>query len=133
MTPRVRTALVSVIGFVVAFAAVLSIRAVMSDDGDTDALTVTQGLDAPSDTDIIVRGYLFFEESIGPLLCSHRSSDDPPICEGSVFRIEQLDPNRIDLIRPDDTEGVYDAYSEDSVVLLGRKLGAVLVVEDVLR
>lgn len=133
MSARVRVALVSIACFVAAFAAVIVVGRVLRDDGGSEALTVVEGLDQPSQTEIVVRGHLFFEESIGPLLCSERTDTSPPRCDGSVFRLEQLDPNRIDLTRPEDPDGEYDAYSEDEVTVLATKLGAVLVVRDVLR
>lgn len=133
MNPRVRVALVSVACFVAAFAAVIVVGRAIRNDGGTDALTVVEGLNQPSQTEIVVRGHLFFEESIGPLLCSQRTDTSPPRCDGSVFRLEQLDPNRIDLTRPEDPDGEYDAYSEDQVTVLGTKLGSVLVVREVLR
>lgn len=134
MNPRIRTALLSVVGFTIAFAIVLLVGSLVRDDDDnTDALTVQEGLRSPSDTDIVVQGFLFYDESTGALLCSDRSDQSPPVCEGVVFQLDQMDPNRLDLVRPAEPDGAYDAYSRDSVVLLGRKSGGLLVVKDVLR
>ncbi len=134
MTWRVRTALVSVVGFVAAFAVVLVVGTAMRNDGrpDTDTLDVVDALATTSGGTVAVRGFLFYDEETGPLLCSQRTDDDPPACDGSVLELENVDPNRLDLIRPAQTAHAFDAYSSDEVALLGTKLGAVLRVQDVL-
>lgn len=137
MNPRVRTALLCVAGFVAAFVVVLvggRLIGLTGDDGpETDAFVIADALAAETGETIPVRGFLFFDEATGPLLCSARTADDPPACDGSVMRLENVDPNRFDLARPENTDGAFDAYSRDEVVLLGTKFGAVLEVQDVLR
>ncbi len=139
MTRRVRTALVSIACFTISFALVLVIGTVMGDDGrdvagtDDDALSVVDAARVVSGERIAVRGFVFFDPATGPLLCSARTSDDPPACDGTVLRLEDLDPNRLELVRAENTRGSYDSWSRDAVVLLATKLGGTLRVEDVLR
>ena len=135
MNPRVRIALRCIGGFVAAFAVVLVVGGALRDDDgpDTDTVTVADALRSPSGEAVAVRGYLFFDPATGPLLCSQRTVDDPPACEGALMAVVDLDPNRLDLVRPDSTDGAFDAWSRDEVALLGVKLGAVLQVQDVLR
>lgn len=130
-----RTALFSVVAFVLAFAVVLLVGTLVRDDNgpETDTLNVAQAINAPSGERVAVRGFVFYDEATGVLLCSERTDDDPPACEGAVMQIENLDPNRLDLLRPDTTIGAFDAYSSGEVALLALKLGVVLEVEDVLR
>ena len=134
MNPRVRTALGSVVAFVVAFAVVLLVRDQLGGDDDpADSYAVDEALLQPSQTDVVVHGYLFFEEEFGVLLCGERTATEPPRCEGAVFSVEGADPNRFDLVRPDDPDGEYDAWSRDEVTILGHKRGALLDVLEVLR
>ena len=43
-----------------------------------------------------------------------------------------LDPNRLDLVLPEHAAGNYDAWSRDTVTLLGRSDRTVFTVEDIL-
>lgn len=138
MNRRVRTALISIACFVVSFALVLVIGTVLGsgDDeagSDGTALSVADALDVRSGKQVAVRGYVFFDPQTGPLLCSARTDDDRPACDGSLMRLEDLDPNRLDLEQAEVREGGYDSWSRDVVVLLATKHGAVLRVLDVLR
>lgn len=139
MTRRVRTALVSVACFTVSFALVLLIGTVMSGDGpdvartDDDALSVADAAKVVSGEQVTVRGFVFFDPQTGPLLCSARTRGDRPACDGTVLRLEDLDPNRLELVQAEQTEGGYDSWSRDAVVLLATKVAGTLEVEDVLR
>lgn len=139
MTRRVRTALVSIGCFTISFALVLLIGTALGGDGadvaktDAEALSVADASQVVSGERVTVRGFVFFDPETGVLLCSARTSDDPPACDGVVLRVEGLDPNRLDLVRAERTARSYDAWSRDAVVLLATKAGGTLQVEDVLR
>jgi hypothetical protein len=139
MTRRVRTALVCVVAFTISFALVLVIGTILGDEGveragsDDRALSVDDAADVASGEQLTVRGFVFFDPETGPLLCSQRTTDDRPACDGTVLRLDGIDPNRLDLVQADVPEGGFDSWSRDEVVLLVTKLGATLRVDDVLR
>jgi hypothetical protein len=139
MTRRVRTALVCVVAFTISFALVLVLGTILGDDGveraesDDRALSVDDAADVASGGQLTVRGFVFFDPETGPLLCSQRTTDDRPACDGTVLRLDGIDPNRLDLVQADVAEGGFDSWSRDEVVLLVTKLGATLRVDDVLR
>ena len=139
MTRRVRTALVSIAAFTISFALVLVIGTLLGDDdsdhagSDDQALSVEDASKVATGERISVRGFVFFDPETGPLLCSARTDDDRPACDGTVLRLDDLDPNRLDMVRAEDEEGGFDSWSRDEVVVLATKLGATLQVEDVLR
>lgn len=139
MTRRVRTALVSIVAFAISFALVLVVGTVLGDDGhdhaetDDKALSVEDASKVATGSRVSVRGFVFFDPETGPLLCSARTDDGRPACDGAVLRLDGLDPNRLDLVRAEVEKGGFDAWSRDEVVILATKLGATLEVEDVLR
>lgn len=139
MTRRVRTALVSIACFTISFALILILGTVLGSDGsdvaksDGDALSVVDAAQVVSGEQVIVRGFVFFDPQTGPLLCSARTSDDPPACDGTVLRLEGIDPNRLELVQAAENKGGYDSWSRDAVVILATKEGPALRVEDVLR
>jgi hypothetical protein len=140
MTRRVRTALVCIVAFTISFALVLVIGTLLGgDDGvdragsDERALSVEDASKVATGERISVRGFVFFDPETGPLLCSARTDDDRPACDGTVLRLDGIDPNRLDMVRAEVEEGGFDTWSRDEVVVLATKLGATLQVEDVLR
>ena len=139
MTRRVRTALVCIVAFTISFALVLVIGTLLGDDGvdragsDERALSVEDASQVVTGERVTVRGFVFFDPETGPLLCSARADGDRPACDGTVLRLEGLDPNRLDLVQAEVREGGYDAWSRDEVIVLATKVGATLQVEDVLR
>jgi len=139
MTRRVRTALISVVAFTVSFALVMVIGTLLGGDGrehagsDDQALSVEDASGAISGTRLTVRGFVFFDPETGPILCSTRTDEERPACDGTVLRLDDLDPNRLEMVRAEVEKGGYDAWSRDEVVILATKLGATLRVEDILR
>ena len=139
MTRRVRTALICVAGFTVSFAIVLVVGTLLGDDGgeragsDSTALSVEDALRVAAGEEVAVRGFVFFDPQTGPLMCSERTGDERPACDGTVLQIDGLDPNRLDLVHAEIKRGGYDAWSRGEVVVRGIKFGATLQVADILR
>jgi hypothetical protein len=140
VTRRVRTALISIACFTISFGLVLVIGNVMGRGGrgggtatNDKALSVIDAAKAVSGSRVAVHGFVFFDPQTGPLLCSARTTDDPPACDGTVLRLVGLDATRLDLVQARVTKGGYDSWSRSVVDLLATKEGDTLRVEDVLR
>lgn len=83
---------------------------------------------AERDVEVIVTGFVFIGEQRS-ILCSHRDREDPPYCDGQAIDLTGLDPNRLDLVVPDDAP----AYSRHEVTLLGSYRLGVLTVQEILQ
>ena len=93
---------------------------------------VRAAFDAPVGSEVAVSGYVFIDRFTGDLLCSERTSGRRPACEGLTARLEQLDPTRLDLVRADEGEIGFDAWSRDRVVLQVVTRRGTMTVRDVL-
>lgn len=131
-----RTIGLSIAAFAVTLGLALWIGSALRSDGpdvaesDDEALSIDDAIGRPAGEKIAVRGYVFFDEQAGDVLCSSRTGD-PPECGGNTFRLEGIDPTRLELEFARDTSR-WDAWSTDAVVLLGTRRGGTLVVEDIL-
>ena len=96
------------------------------------AVTVDVAVTAPVDRRVAVTGFVFLDKYTGDLLCAERTKGPRPACKGVVATLEQLDPTRLDLVRPEQAAKGFDAWSRDAVVLQVRTRRATFIVEDVL-
>ena len=134
-----RTAAISVALFVATIALVVLIAGwLRHDDSDVArpkphevAIGVAARM-APEQR-VAVRGYVFLDAHVEPLLCSQRRGSSRLACAGDVLQLEDLDTSRLALERAKITAGGYDAWSTGEVVLLGTTDGGgTLRVQDVL-
>lgn len=100
--------------------------------GDAEAVSVDDAISSDRGERVAVRGFVFIDANVGELLCSARTNDDPPACAGAALTLTNLDPSRLELVFPERASGNYDAWSRDTVVLLGRVDRTAFTVDDVL-
>ena len=134
----VRTVVVSGVSFLAAILLVYAVLVFFRPKPDTeeaktdgDALSVPDALELGFGKKTAVRGFVFIDEKTGPLLCSERSRDEPLTCEGVVFRLDNLDTSRLDLVVNKHPRKAYDAWARDEVVLFGEVDGAFFVVREI--
>lgn len=129
-----RTVVEMLVGGVVAFALAALVIVWLSGDDDTteadvpdDAIGVVDLAAVSQREGIAVTGFLFVGERRA-VLCSARTDEDPPFCEGSAIDLVGFDRSRLALEEPEDAP----AYSPEEVTFLGDYAAGTLTIREVL-
>lgn len=134
--PLLRTIVESVVAFAISFAAVALVLVLIRGSDDDGAADVADGAISVDEVialggeggDVVLTGFVFVGEERS-ILCSARTDDDPPFCDGNAIDLDGLDTSRLDLVVP---EGA-PAYSRDEVTLAGRYRLTTLAVREILQ
>lgn len=133
---KLRVLVESVVAAIIGFAIVALVIVFLQPDDPQDRADVADGAISVDEVvalgsrreQVVVTGFVFIGDERA-VLCTARDDGDPPFCAGNAITLENLDPNRLDLVVPDDAP----AYSRREVTVAGTYSLATLSVREIVQ